>query len=348
MLQSTQLEPRAIQGPPIEGELSSGGSQVARIALACTLGYAAILAILAWAGVYVFIFKTLIVPLICLGAVATRRGAAFVRDWAVFLSIVVLFDAIRGLIFGVTLGFGLPVHSHYVITLEQAIFGTIVPLALQHAWRAPWLDRVAVLVHASHFVFFLAFGFFVWLSDRKAFYQWSRAFTWLLGLGLAGYVLVPTVPPWLAGSARFELLPPVTHIAAGIYNHIAPNLTLALDINPVAAMPSLHVALPAFCALVAWELGGARAGLPITAYVIAVAFAVMYLGEHYAMDVLIGVLLAAAVFMAHYHRHLFAGRVAPGRPLVANRIYAMSAVLLLVAAVVSAWTEQLLREGLGR
>lgn len=342
--------PQTIEGPvtPATAPAGGGSTRVFRIAVASAIGYAAVLSVLAWAGIYFFVLKSLIVPLICLAAILARGGRTFVRDWAVFLSVVVLFDAVRGLIYGVTLAWHLPVHFHYVITMEETLFGTIVPLALQHAWRAPWLDHAAVLVHASHFVFFLAFGFFVWMSDRDAFHKWSRAFTWLLGLGLLGYLLVPTAPPWLASSPRFALIPPVLHIAGGVYNHVVPSLTVALDINPVAAMPSLHIALPAFCALVAWELGGARAGLPISTYVVAVAFAVMYLGEHYAADVLMGALLAAAVFLAHYRRHLFAARVAPVRPLVVNRVYVAAAVLLLVATVAGAWTEQLLQQAIRR
>jgi hypothetical protein len=54
------------------------------------------------------------------------------------------------------------------------------------------------------------------------------------------------------------------------------------------------------------------------------------------------------VFLAHYRRHLFAARVAPVRPLVVNRVYVAAAVLLLVATVAGAWTEQLLQQAIRR
>ena len=62
--------------------------------------------------------------------------------------------------------------------------------------------------------------------------------------------------------------------------------------NRVAAMPSLHAGVPAMLLAFAWPLVGrlARAGLALYAVVMAVTL--VYGGEHYVADVLLGWLYA--------------------------------------------------------
>ncbi len=64
--------------------------------------------------------------------------------------------------------------------------------------------------------------------------------------------------------------------------------------NPLAAMPSLHFATSLMAALLLAEAGpvaGALGG----AYAAVLGFALVYLGEHYAVDLLAGAALTGAV-----------------------------------------------------
>jgi membrane-associated phospholipid phosphatase len=61
--------------------------------------------------------------------------------------------------------------------------------------------------------------------------------------------------------------------------------------NPVAAMPSLHAAFPFLGFLFAQRLLGWRAW-PLFVYTVIVWLAVVYLGEHYVVDVVGGALWA--------------------------------------------------------
>ena len=65
--------------------------------------------------------------------------------------------------------------------------------------------------------------------------------------------------------------------------------------NPVAAIPSLHAALPTmvFLFLFKWNK---KAGIAFIPYLLGVYFAVVYLGEHYVVDVIIGALYSIIVF----------------------------------------------------
>src|SRR5262249_42946459 len=155
--------------------------------------------------------------------------------------------------------------------------GHVMPLLLQH-WRAHLsspdpFDRLFTIIHGSHFAFFLIFGLAVWLLRPNGFARYALAVVLVLYVGLALYALVPTVPPWMAAE-RFGVLPPIDHIVNSMYNTNLFALQEAFDVNPVAAMPSLHAALPALCMLIAfYEFGWW--GLPVAAYTGLALFGVM-------------------------------------------------------------------------
>jgi PAP2 superfamily len=67
------------------------------------------------------------------------------------------------------------------------------------------------------------------------------------------------------------------------------------DPNQVAAIPSLHAAYPTLLLLFACRFFGARA-LVLTPYVLGVWVAVIYMGEHYVFDVVMGALYGVAAF----------------------------------------------------
>jgi membrane-associated phospholipid phosphatase len=64
--------------------------------------------------------------------------------------------------------------------------------------------------------------------------------------------------------------------------------------NPLAAMPSLHFATSVMAALLLGETGP-LAGAVGWAYTATLGFALVYLGEHYVVDLLAGVALTGAV-----------------------------------------------------
>jgi membrane-associated phospholipid phosphatase len=256
--------------------------------LAFVFAYVALFAV----GFRFFVYKTAVMPIFVVYGAALRDRKAFIADWLPFLSGTVLFDVLRGAIFvAVQHGF-LPVLANYVIRLEKALFGTpAVPLVFQQA-RNFGFDMFAVLLHGSHFAFFLLFGLTLWHLNRPQFDYYRRVLILTMTGGLIGYIALPTVPPWMAAS-QLHLLPPIDHIVTSAYTRYLPEIYGVFDSNPVAAMPSLHAAFPTACAIVAWRTLGRRAGLLIGLYAACLILSVIYLGEHYAVDALAGILLAA-------------------------------------------------------
>ena len=275
------------------------------------------LMVVAWAGLlavsaamdrYIFVMKVMIVPVLFGLAVLTRRLKTFVNDWIVFLSFVVLFDALRGLTFAIITRFNWPVYMGYVIDLERFLFGTATVGKTLQAWLydPPVIgafEKFLIVIYGSHFLFFLVFAIFVWYLRNEEFWRCKAGLSLVLGLGVFIYFVVPTVPPWMA-SELFRVLPPLNLIREGV-NYVGFNaLEVAFDVNPVAAMPSLHMALPSFCTIAGIYHFG-RKGIPLIVYSAIVFFAVIYLGEHYIVDALAGVGVAIVSFWLPYKTRIF-------------------------------------------
>ncbi|MEE9385640.1 MAG: phosphatase PAP2 family protein [Nannocystaceae bacterium] len=278
-------------------------SRTRRIVLGGIGAYVVVLFVLAITGRFTFVTKTTVVPAVVVLALATGRLRPFVHQWAVYLSLLVLFDAFRGYIYYTIVTLDMTVYMHYVIDLERVLLGgRIGPVWFQQVFLVPGeltrLDKAMTVVHGSHFLFFLLFGLGIWYLRRDAFEDFKVGLLLVMGGGLLGYLIVPTVPPWMA-ARDFGVLPEIHRVYGYVYNTATPTLRQALDTNPVAAMPSLHTAFPAFICLVALRCWRLRAA-PILLYFGAMLFSLTYGGEHYVVDELAGVLLATVVYVLVY------------------------------------------------
>jgi membrane-associated phospholipid phosphatase len=68
-----------------------------------------------------------------------------------------------------------------------------------------------------------------------------------------------------------------------------------LGSNPWAAMPSLHFATALMAAILLSESGGRLQGMAGWTYAGMLGFALVYLGEHYVVDLLAGALIVLLV-----------------------------------------------------
>jgi len=233
--------------------------------------------------------------LVGFGAIAlyVNRGGRFLRDWLPILVGFVAYAAAGS--FASQLKFGV----HYLPQLDADRilgFGTLPTVWLQHhvyAGHIGWLEVACAVVYLSHFFVPVVFGFWLWFSKR------SEAFTGLMYglltvcvLGEITFVLAPTAPPWMA--AEHGLAPPVQHLFKQTLYHLHFTKAAAFIGDPkkydaVAAMPSLHAAWPVISLLVARRFGLPRwVQLAFAAQFAAIVFAIVYTGEHYVSDALVG------------------------------------------------------------
>jgi membrane-associated phospholipid phosphatase len=115
-------------------------------------------------------------------------------------------------------------------------------------------------------------------------------------LGLVFYWVVPTAPPWWA--AKNGNMQPVRRIMAEAGEHFWGRLWRplyhSLEGNAFAAMPSLHFGTSVMAAHVLRGVGPGHAAIGWL-YALTLGFGLVYLGEHYVIDLLAGLALAEAV-----------------------------------------------------
>lgn len=231
-------------------------------------------------------------------AVMLGRGRTFIRDWAPFLLIFLAWEAMRS----IANQFGADVQSDSVIAVERFIsFGIVPPEALQQLLYRPGriglLEITMAAVYAAHFVLPLTVAFVLWLRRRSAYYHYVIALMLMSFAQFFTAVLLPVAPPRFAGSFGEALA--VTDIGAEV------TLRTGISIvswayqnmigNPVAAFPSLHAAYPILAYLFLRE-HWPRWAILMLAYAAVVWFAIIYLGHHYVVDALGGLVYAIAAF----------------------------------------------------
>jgi len=195
-------------------------------------------------------------------------------------------------------------HYNHPIAFDEFIFqGTILNARLQKFLNVPGrigpLDTGLSAVYFSYFLMPTVMALFLWKVRPVLFPRFTWTLILTLAAGLVIYFLVPTAPPWLASdTGRLEtihrVIPPFSAALAGNSYEKAAE---AFDQNAVAAMPSLHVALTVVIASVLAQFGP-RWKLAGVAYVVAMCFALVYLGEHYLIDELAGLALGVAAWRA--------------------------------------------------
>jgi membrane-associated phospholipid phosphatase len=280
-----------------------------RILIGLLVGYIGLLSTLMIAG---GVSLTPDVLLIGLGLVALLlgRGKLFLRDWIPFIGLFFAYELMRGY----ADNFGAAIHVEDVLALERWLFLGTVPTAVLQEWLHPatGIDPWAVIGTIFYFLHFplpLAVAFFLWLRRRRAFYDFVAALIVLSMAGFVTYLLLPVAPPWWA--AERGLIPGVTYLKDQGFADLARMFGFEgrylfsytiYQINPnqVAAFPSLHAAYPFLAFLFARRAFG-RVGWVMLAYSAAVWFSIVYLADHYIVDIIGGVVYAVAAYWAVIH-----------------------------------------------
>ena len=231
------------------------------------------------------------------GAIILGRGLVFIKDWAPFLALLLGYEMLRG--FADDKGLGVQVES--LINIERAIFGFIPTEKLQtllyQAGTVHWYDWIAVITYFLHFPLPLMVAFFLWMKKKAQFHKFIISLLVLSFAGFITFLLLPAAPPWYASERGLIETEKIINIIIG---QIGWDWNLSafydsLNPNPVAAMPSLHAAYP-WLSFLALRKYSKKLGWFFLPYPILVWFSVVYLGEHYVIDVIAGVVYAQASF----------------------------------------------------
>ncbi len=253
-----------------------------------------------------------------LAALLLGRGKLFLRDWIPFVALFFAYELMRGY----ADKFGLPIHVTDVISLERIVgLGGLPTQFLQgllHSGPASSPDNLAtisVIFYFLHFPLPLAIGFLLWLHQRRVYYDFVAALIVLSMAAFVTYLLLPVAPPWWAD--KFGYASGILHLRDngfqglvhlfGFGHYFYSNNVYGISPNDVAAFPSLHAAYPFLAFLFARRAFG-RPGWLMLAYAACVWFAIVYLGEHWVVDIIGGVIYASAAYFVVMHGPRWAKR----------------------------------------
>jgi hypothetical protein len=212
---------------------------------------------------------------------------------------------------------GIRPHSDPQLWFDQLLFGKDASVGrLQSAlWSGSVHaeDYLLWAVYMSHFFVTVIVCAALWMRSRAEFLRYRRRVigTWFAALVV--FAAYPTVPPWMA--AEQGHIHPLTRIIVQVWHSVAAPASALVDspaahasgsgglalYNPVAAVPSMHAALPMLLTLYLWNRLTVLRPL-LVAYPLAMGFVLVYSGEHFIFDILAGWACAGLVHVAFNRR----------------------------------------------
>jgi membrane-associated phospholipid phosphatase len=142
----------------------------------------------------------------------------------------------------------------------------------------------------SHFVIPVIVAINLWYEKHEQYWYFVVDLLVLSYLGFITYVIFPAAPPWWATKYGYLRDQSVT-----LAPYFHPELAEVEGPNPLAAMPSLHMAYPSFISIFVYYAFG-RKNKWIFLLPIAVGFSAVYLGHHYVIDLIAGFVYALTTF----------------------------------------------------
>jgi membrane-associated phospholipid phosphatase len=200
------------------------------------------------------------------------------------------------------------VHIRYPVDIDRAIgLGELPGVRLQRllAKRGGLrkLDKVLVWAHWIWFIVPHGTALYLLIFRRRRFERGAIMIYAVFDLGVLVYWALPTAPPWYAAQegvieAREATEPALRRLMVeqgqAFWQERWEPMYKSLAGNPLAAMPSLHFATSAMAAFVLSDAGPIEGAIGWT-YALTLGFALVYLGEHYVVDLIAGFSLVLGI-----------------------------------------------------
>jgi membrane-associated phospholipid phosphatase len=198
------------------------------------------------------------------------------------------------------------VHIQYPIDVDRVLgLGKVPSERLQKAFATEGqINRFERVLVWSHWIWFPvphAALLYVLLRRPERFGAAAARVYATFDCGAVVYWLLPTAPPWWAASQGYlgheDPLPirrMMREYGELFWGDRWAVLFEALGGNPLAAMPSMHFASSVMAARALAEVGPVAGAVGWT-YAGTLGLALVYLGEHYAVDLIVGAALAETV-----------------------------------------------------
>ena len=191
-----------------------------------------------------------------------------------------------------------PIRVDRVIGAGRLPNSRLQELLMRPQERVSALDRTLTFAHWAWFFEPHLSLLYILLRDERNFVRAARQMAGAFDLGCAIYIAVPTAPPWWAAENGYtgddRIHRRMLEVGEETWGRAWPRLYDSFDGNPWAAMPSLHFGASVLAAILLTE-SSPRAGAVGWTYAGTLGLALVYLGEHYVVDLLAGLGLVAGV-----------------------------------------------------
>lgn len=296
---SLETAPTGAPAPAAARQATAARLWTRKRAIALAGGYVGALALLI-AVKGLFISGDRYVLILFVPAVILGLGKQYIRDFVPFVVGVLIYEELRGV---AHLLHPRPYYEPW-LGLDKLMFFGHVPnvLAQDLLWRGhlSWYDSVFALCQRAHFFVPPTLMFLIWLERRDLFYRCALT---LLMVSLAAaitFAIVPSAPPWkAAATGRMPQIARIGYVQAAKSPVKTGKSLVETGVlrNDYAAVPSLHTAysLLTLVFALAWRR---RVGLALLWYPLVMWFTIVYFGDHYVIDILIGIVYALTAWFA--------------------------------------------------
>lgn len=198
------------------------------------------------------------------------------------------------------------VHIESLYNMEKSLFGIHMGSAVvtpNEYWRMhenTWLDVICGFFYLCWIPLPLFFAAYLYYRNRHQFFRFSFTFLLINLIGFAVYYIYPAAPPWYIQLHGFAFEPHTPGNTAGLAKfdsyfqvHVFDGL-YAKSSNVFAAMPSLHATYPLLTFYYGLKNRIGYLNILFGLLTAGIWFTAVYTSHHYMLDVLAGIMCAAA------------------------------------------------------
>lgn len=232
----------------------------------------------------------LLVILVLVG-MAMGQAREVLKRFVPFVVLLLVYESFRGLVPGLNDR----VNFMFMPAADEFIFLGQLPTAVLQSWwwhgQVMWYDFMFYGAYTLHFVLPFALAIAVWKLRVREYWNVVTAFILVSFMGFLTFLAFPAAPPWMASD--LNLIEPITRVSSHVWAafgiHDFPSVYNKISPNPVAAMPSLHAAYSFLFAFIITKLFKTKWRWLAWVYPALIWTGTTYMGEHYVIDIVVGV-----------------------------------------------------------
>lgn len=228
---------------------------------------------------------------------AISQAKALLGRLLPFVVLLLVYESFRG----IATQLNHRVNFLWMPYMDKLMFGKLPTATLQRWWwhgHVQWYDFLFYGVYMMHFVLPIALAILVWKTRAAYYWRVISSYVVLSFAGFLTYLVFPAAPPWMASDQGY--IERITHVSSYVWSALGfHNFNIAyskIAPNPVAAVPSLHAAYSTLFVIFIFKLYGKKWGAVSLIYPFLIVTGTIYMGEHYAIDAVLGILYAVTSF----------------------------------------------------